>query len=136
MPSRLANKAMQPASAAAALAADGQRRWTDMRPLWCWRCQMVIPMLDEDEFSQVSTLLRDGLEDFKSGRLKGSRDVSFAAALQEYERITGFAETNGNALWHHRISLLGPDCDGCGHPLRTPVAQHCASCGRMRSNKA
>lgn len=107
-----------------------------MMPLWCWRCQMVIPMLGEDEFSRVSTLLRDGLEDFKSGRLKGSRDMRFAAALQEYERITGFAETNGNALWHHRISLLGPDCDGCGHPLRTPVAKHCASCGRMRSNKA
>ena len=96
-----------------------------MKPLWCWRCQMVIPMLDEEEFARVSALLQAGFED-----RNGSRDTRFVAALREYERLTGFAETNANALWHHRISLLGPDCDGCGHPLRTPLARLCASCGK------
>lgn len=107
-----------------------------MRHLWCWRCQMVLPMLDEEEFARVAVLLREGLEGLKSGQLKGGLEVAFASALREYERITGFSETNGNALWHHRLSLLGPDCDACGLPLRTPKSQRCASCGRMRSNTA
>lgn len=105
-----------------------------MKPLWCWRCQVVIPMLDDEEFTRVHALLVEGSEAFASGRrLKDGRDVRSAAALEEYERITGVAESNGTALWHHRLSLHGPECAKCGHPLRTPDAKHCASCGSLRS---
>lgn len=51
-------------------------------------------------------------------------------ALQVYEEITGFHETNKNALWHHRLSVYGPPCLHCGKPLRTTRAKHCAACGR------
>lgn len=95
---------------------------------------MVIPMLDEKEFARVAALISEGLSLYKSGSITGRPKAAFAAALQEYKRITGFAETNGNALWHHRLSLYGPECTACGHPLRTPKARHCASCGKMRSN--
>ena len=40
--------------------------------------------------------------------------------LQEYERLTGFHETNINAIYHHVASLYGPPCSCCGKPLRTP----------------
>jgi len=38
-------------------------------------------------------------------------------------------ETNPNALWHHRLSQLGPSCRACGKPLRTVRAKFCAECG-------
>jgi hypothetical protein len=53
--------------------------------------------------------------------------------LDGYNRITGFGETNVNAVFHHRISLYGPPCETCGKPLRTPQATFCAACGKKRS---
>ena len=52
--------------------------------------------------------------------------------LTAYERITGFKETDPNALFHHRLSMFGPPCHVCGKPLRTPVANYCAACGAKR----
>ena len=86
-------------------------------------------MLDEQEFHQVMRLLDDGQSCLSSGWA-----AIFGPALKEYERITGFVETNPNALHHHRISLYGPECRGCGRPLRTPKATRCASCGMLLSN--
>ena len=51
-----------------------------------------------------------------------------APMLAEYKRITGYAETNPNALAHHRLSLYGPPCHTCGRPLRTSQATRCGSC--------
>ncbi|QDE65770.1 MULTISPECIES: hypothetical protein [Myxococcus] len=53
-------------------------------------------------------------------------------ALREYERLTGFRETNINAVLHHRLILFGPPCTTCGKPLRTPQARYCAACGALR----
>jgi hypothetical protein len=53
-------------------------------------------------------------------------------ALDLYYRITGFRETNVNAIWHHRLSQFGPPCAACGKPLRTPRAKFCAACGAPR----
>jgi len=52
----------------------------------------------------------------------------FSAGLDEFERVTGFRETNPNAIWHHKVSLYGPPCDRCGKPLRTPRAKLCGAC--------
>jgi hypothetical protein len=49
--------------------------------------------------------------------------------LAAYERLTGFPETNPEALFHHRVALYGPPCSYCGKPLRTPAARSCAACG-------
>lgn len=81
-----------------------------MKVLWCWRCKMKLPMLDESEFALVESKTRQ-------------------EALAEFNRLTGFNETNINAVWHHRISLYGPPCPQCGKVLRTPVAFKCFECG-------
>src|SRR5690349_17839582 len=112
-----------------------------MKRLWCWRCRMEIPMLDEEEFGRVLQHFRNG----KSELLEAPPEEGTAwkhpvmtdalkRFLDEYNRITGFGETNANAVWHHRVSLYGPPCQSCGKPLRSPSARFCAACGAPRSS--
>jgi uncharacterized OB-fold protein len=58
----------------------------------------------------------------------------FQPALDAYEQITGYRETNYNALFHHRKALYGPPCHKCGRPLRTPRARLCGSCMAPRKS--
>lgn len=90
-----------------------------MKILWCWRCKMDIPMLDEDEFDCIR----------EADRSLGKNDTdNTERSLREYERITGFSETNRVAIEHHRIFLYGPPCSKCGKPLRSPQAKLCGAC--------
>jgi len=91
-----------------------------MKMLWCWRCKRDVPMLDDEEFKRAISLRGTGEGDLWQGE--------FGPVLQEYERITGFHESNVNAFYHHKISLYGPPCRNCGKPLRTPRAKLCGSC--------
>jgi hypothetical protein len=91
-----------------------------MRMLWCWRCKAEMPMLDDDEYRRVISRPTN-----ERGKNLQER---FATMLAEYERITGFRETNPNAIWHHRLSIYGPPCRVCGKPLRTPLAKVCGAC--------
>ena len=106
--------------------------------LYCWRCDMVLPMLDDDEWVQLEPLLANPVERIKSYReahgvgLREAHEHAFDEALAFYNALTGFNETNANALWHHRLSDYGPPCTHCGKPLRTPRARLCAACGRDR----
>jgi hypothetical protein len=100
---------------------------------------MVVPMLDEQEWVEVEPSLRQGIESVKDYRRGHSASlgealnrVRYEPALDAYERLTGFRETNHLALWHHRLSLYGPPCTHCGKPLRTPEAKLCAACGTPR----
>jgi hypothetical protein len=120
-----------------------------MRLMWCWRCQMDIPMLEPDEVEQVFGLQGKGLvmldpesfrqihEEFAGDpdglqkRLDFERD--YGGMLREYERITGFRETEPMALYHHQVALYGPPCEWCGKPLRTPDAKVCGACGKLVS---
>src|SRR5688500_11339460 len=111
-----------------------------MKVLYCWRCRMNIPMLDEDEWQVVQTQLNDAMLAVKSFRRETGATLSespiqsmFQPALDAYERITGYKETNHNALFHHRIALYGPPCHKCGRPLRTPQARLCGSCMAPRN---
>jgi hypothetical protein len=114
-----------------------------MRVMWCWRCKMDIPMLEPEESQRIGDLLRNGVRmisheeidriligDGNPERLRpwSEEEVNRQAALNEYQRITGFRETNPNALWHHQVELYGPPCKACGKPLRTPDAKLCGSC--------
>jgi len=42
-----------------------------MQPLWCWRCKMEVPMLDEDEYTLVlhacAQLMGTGLVSKRAG---------------------------------------------------------------------
>jgi hypothetical protein len=88
-----------------------------------------MPMLDEEEFQRVTSLLRKGSGD-------SFKEQMFSALLDEYERVTGHRETNGNAVFHHRLAMYGPPCSKCGKPLRTPRAKLCGSCMAPVSPKA
>jgi hypothetical protein len=92
-----------------------------MEILWCWRCKIEIPILDDDEFKHMMSLRGAGTGD-------DLRERKFGPVLREYERITGFHETNINAVWHHKLSLYGPPCRNCRKPLRTPEAKICGAC--------
>jgi hypothetical protein len=57
----------------------------------------------------------------------------FWPMLQRYEELTGFKETNQNAVLHHRLSLYGPASnvgDRCGLRERSFAG---AVCSRLRS---
>ncbi|AFE04691.1 hypothetical protein COCOR_02513 [Corallococcus coralloides DSM 2259] len=87
-------------------------------------------MLDETEFAEVSSLYRAA---FRSEKPKGlSLEALFAPVSQAYERLTGYAGRQPNAVIHHRIAQYGPPSTACGNPLRTPEARYCAACGKVR----
>src|SRR5579864_4312383 len=94
-----------------------------MKMLWCWRCKAEMPMLEDDEYNRV-TSFRPSVERGQSLQQR------FAGMLAEYERITGFRETNPNAVFHRRLSNYGPPCRFCAKPLRTPKARLCGHCMR------
>jgi hypothetical protein len=109
------------------------------KTIYCWRCRLEIPMLTDEEWSEVVPHLTSGIEQIKRYREEHQCGLAEATqkgfgqdALAMYERMTGFKETNPNALFHHRLSLYGPACRSCGKPLRTPIASSCAVCGTER----
>jgi hypothetical protein len=54
-------------------------------------------MLDDDEYRQVMSF---------RPTTEGNLQTRFRSMLAEYERITGFHETNPNAVFHHRLSVF------------------------------
>ncbi len=58
--------------------------------MYCWRCDMELPMLTDQEWDELSVIIRD-----KEG-LYSDRNTKF---LAEYEKITGYRETNSNAIF-------------------------------------
>jgi hypothetical protein len=96
-------------------------------------------MLTENEWSAVGPHLLNAIEQIKRYREQHSCSLAEASAkgfggkaLVVYEALTGFRETNPNALYHHRLSLYGPECPQCKKPLRTPQARFCALCDYQR----
>ena len=79
-------------------------------------------MLDEAEWAAV-------VHPHTSSDLRARQ----GAILKAYHRLTGFAETNANAVMHHRLIVYGPPCTACGKPLRTPRSRFCAACGLARA---
>jgi hypothetical protein len=102
---------------------------------------MPIPMLTDDEWRQVAPLLRLDTERIKDYReeqqvgLRAAMDALGFEACEKYFELTGFRETNPNAIWHHRLSDYGPECSDCGHLFRTPQASFCAECGAKPAPK-
>jgi hypothetical protein len=93
-------------------------------------------MLDEFEFDQIDAVYRQCIGDIQGVRqnhMKSLEDIDlssrFAPVLDTFFALTGFRETNPNAVLHHRASLCGQPCQFCGKPLRTPAASFCAACG-------
>lgn len=98
-----------------------------MKMMWCWRCSMEVPMMDETEFLRAEELYR---KIFSSRDLKGTELVTY-----HYE-LTGVYIGVPNAIIHHRIASYGPPCELCGKPYRTPQARFCAACWHERNADA
>ena len=102
---------------------------------------MDLPMLTEEEWHLLSMHLTDAISQIKAYRATHGCSLAEATrlgfgqeALAVYERLTGFKETNPNALFHHRLAIYGPPCTNCGKPLRTPQARFCAMCSTPRES--
>jgi len=110
-----------------------------MKTVYCWRCNMDVPMLDETEYAIVSKLYSDSMRATKEFRelhklplTAVSMEERFSPVCKAYAEMTGFAESNANAVMHHRIALYGEACPQCAKPFRTPQASFCAACGCVR----
>jgi hypothetical protein len=91
---------------------------------------MVVPMLDEQEYSIAMDYYSEGFKIFGvEASTKGER---FKRLLDYYFELTGYRMTEPNAVMHHRIQIYGPPCEKCGKPYRTSLAKFCASCGNKR----
>ena len=98
-------------------------------------------MLIETEWLRAVPLLTDSIEQIKRYREVNACSLAEATAkgfgreaCEMFEEITGFKETNANAIFHHRLSLYGPPCHVCGKLLRTPQASYCAMCSAKRQH--
>jgi len=103
---------------------------------YCGRCRKQVPLLDKTEWAQLQPFLTDMIQNIQ--RYRESNGASLNEALkQRYERpplekffqLTGYRETDVNALRHHQLDRYGPPCPNCGRLLMTKVARSCAQCG-------
>jgi hypothetical protein len=94
---------------------------------------MDIPMLDEGEFAAIQQAFHTAFSPTDRAATRRSPpagvDARFAPVLALYKELTGFTETNVNAVMHHRLSLYGRPCATCSKPLRSPSTKFCAACG-------
>ncbi|MET3538623.1 hypothetical protein [Chryseobacterium limigenitum] len=102
-----------------------------MKIRYCWRCRMEVPMLDKEESEIASKLYAEGFQEFKRSK-KVPLKENFTKLLDYYNELTGFGETEPNAILHHIIDLYGPDCENCGKPYRTNEVTFCPKCGNKR----
>ncbi|NQT15165.1 MAG: hypothetical protein HQ582_20585 [Planctomycetes bacterium] len=92
-------------------------------------------MLDEHEWERLASALSGHAEKIMRTRRQEScdlvtaRELAGKEACDLYFEMTGYRETNSDALWHHRLAYSGPECPRCGHLFRTPKATYCANCG-------
>ena len=91
---------------------------------------MDVSMLEGEEGTIASQLYSEGFRTPKKDRQK-----MFQRLLDYYNDITGFGETEPNAIVHHFADMYGPDCENCGKPYRTHKAKFCAACGNKRKVK-
>jgi hypothetical protein len=66
---------------------------------------MDVPMLDEEEGKIASKLLAEGFQEFKTAE-KTPLNENFKKLLDYYNNLTGFEETNPNAIMHHFIDMV------------------------------
>jgi hypothetical protein len=110
-----------------------------MKMMWCWRCRQAMPMLETDEAALVRQAHLGGMpvveaEARRQGRVLIPMQLDGAARyrqpmLEMYRLLTGFIETNPNAVLHHEVDQYGSPCPQCHKPLRTAEARFCAACG-------
>jgi|SRR5581483_7987372 len=109
---------------------------------YCWRCRISVPMLNEAEYSEVSKLYGECMHATKEFRERHGLSLTglnieerFKPVRDAYLKMTGFNETNHNAIMHHRLASLGRDCrrvESQSEPKRQSSVPSAA--GRARHN--
>jgi hypothetical protein len=112
-----------------------------MKMMWCWRCKMEMPMLNEEEYGEIYKMFSGALTAAKESRIENNLPLEgltieeiFRPMREKYKEFTNYEETNHIAILHHRISDYGEPCKNCGKPLRTPKASFCAACGQVKES--
>src|SRR6266850_5316989 len=98
---------------------------------WCWRCKSEVPILDDEEFQSITSLM-------DKGEGETLRERMFSALLCEYERVTGSHETNPNAIYHHKLlsmALPAPSAGTFAHPQCESMRIVHASCRKADLKK-
>ncbi len=109
-----------------------------MKDYYCWRCDQILPFLDEEEWAQIEPLIMASLQQIKDYRSKHFVTIEEAyqqigvLASVKFEEITGISHFPVDAMYHHRLSHCGVECCQCGHLLRTPKSSYCAYCGEEK----
>jgi hypothetical protein len=101
-----------------------------MQILWCWRCKMDVPMLDEREYKVVVTdQMQNAVRELAHcGSDKEVQQRTLELMAAEYERLTGFQIADPWHIFRHTPVGLGAPCSFCGKPLRTARARLCGNC--------
>src|SRR6266446_1890779 len=105
-----------------------------MKPLYCWRCRRVVPMMNESEFAQfdsANTAAVRRIKDYRARRNTSLGETPLArfhrpvrALYREFSHKAGLKAplVDFYHLRQHRLADYGPPCKHCGLPLRTPEA--------------
>ena len=116
-----------------------------MKPLYCWRCKGIVPMMNEPEFAQLEVVYRAAARGVKSYRARRNAPLKATPVARLYRpvqllyrKLIAAAGLEGpivdpSHVLKHRLSAYGPPCTKCGLPLRTPDAKLCAACGAKRA---
>ena len=116
-----------------------------MKPLYCWRCKISVPMMDEQEFAQVDAAHRSAAQAAKDYRARQGTNLAQTPLDEFYRPVqTLYVQLSRGAgleapivsadhVLKHRLAAYGPACTACGIPLRTPDAKVCAACGTKRA---
>ncbi|UMY65137.1 MULTISPECIES: hypothetical protein [unclassified Flavobacterium] len=116
-----------------------------MEEKFCWRCNVKVKMLDDEEFELCRNASLYGKriidEELKKRKIHNhiwlheiETRERYRYLLEMYRIITGEYEPNPLAIFHHKISEFGKDCPNCKKPFRTPKARYCPSCGYGKEN--
>jgi len=113
-----------------------------MKEYYCWRCDEIMPFLNEEEWAEISPMLDDASRAIKEYRRLHECDLRTARlscrpeAMEKFEQLTGRPGVNFDVIFHHRLRDWGSECTKCGHLLRSPKAKLCANCGATRKGIA
>jgi hypothetical protein len=108
-----------------------------MKTYYCWRCKKQMPLLDEDEWSEIQPFIKScyGNPMDKYDEIKWARRVQRQQdAVKKFEELTCAADVAFDVIEHHRLLQWGEECRQCGELLRTPKARYCCNCGLLVSS--
>lgn len=107
--------------------------------MYCWHCDTIVPMLDEDEYARLWPALEAAYQEIHDNwrrKLESPDAVPRGdcndAALAMYRQLSGRAARDVSEIGHHLLANMGLPCRDCGKPMRRRSDERCAACGGPR----